>query len=248
MRLDRLRPRTWLLAGLAVAAAVGWLLALAGVGARARVLPADPALLQPLPQAPAAAAPRLLPLARYDAAVSRPLFANDRRPHPFVLDASADGGEARGGSSFEYILTSVLIAPPLRLAIVQPEGGGDGIRVREGASADEFPEWRLVELAPRSAVFEGPGGRRTLELRTFDGTGGEPPSHAPGAARQPPQPRPVPPSPEDPMATDAAEPAPTQVQNQAEAIRQRIEARRAQMRREALQSTAPARKPVESDP
>ena len=249
MRLDRLRPRTWLLAALAGIAVAGWLLALAGLGAKARVLPADPGLVQPLPQAPVATAPRLSPLARYDAAVARPLFANDRRPHPFVLDASAEGGDTRGASSFEYTLTSVVIAPPLRLAIVQPVGGGEGIRVREGASADEFPDWRLVALAPRSAVFEGPGGRRTLELRTFDGSGGEPPSHAPGAAGPPPPPpRAVAPATEDVMQADAPMPAPTQVQSQAEAIRKRIEARRAQMRREAQSSTAPARKPVESDP
>lgn len=250
MRLERLRPRTWLLAALAAVAIAGWLLALAGLGASARVLPADPALLQPLPQPAVATTARLMPLSRYDAAVSRPLFADDRRPHPFVLDAAAEGNEAGAGSNFQYMLTSVLIAPPLRMAIVQPEGGGDGIRVREGASADEFPEWRLVELAPRSAVFEGPGGRRTLELRTFDGTGGEPPSRAPGTTGPPP-PRPAIAPPADAMdaaEADAGAPTPTQVQSQAEAIRKRIEARRAQMRREATQSTAPARKPVESDP
>jgi len=167
MRLDRLRPRTWLLAGLAVAAAVGWLLALAGVGARARVLPADPALLQPLPQAPAAAAPRLLPLARYDAAVSRPLFANDRRPHPFVLDASADGGEARGGSSFEYILTSVLIAPPLRLAIVQPKAAAMASACAKARRRMNSPngDWSSWRRAARSSKAGRPPHAGTAHLR-----------------------------------------------------------------------------------
>ena len=47
----------------------------------------------------------------------------------------------------------------------------------------------------------------------------------------------------DAAAAAATPPAPTQVANQMEAIRKRIEARRAQLRHEATQSTAPARKP-----
>ena len=249
MRVDRIGPRTWLLLTAATWAVAGWLLAVSGLGAHAPVLADDAGLLQPLPQPAAEATQRLRPLASFDASVTRPLFANDRRPHPFVLDAS-DSGEARGGASFDYILTSVLIAPPLRMAIVQPQGGGEGIRVRLGASADEFPGWRLAELGPRSAVFEGPGGRRTLELRTYDGTGGEPPSQVPDANMRP-RPMDAAAAEESAQAAEAAAnaaAAPTQVQAQAEAIRKRIEARRAQMRREATQSSAPARKPVESDP
>lgn len=253
MRLDRLGPRTWLLAAAAAWALASWLLALAGLGAHVPLLAADADLLQPVPQAPAEAAPRLGPMSRYDAAVARPLFAADRRPHPFVLDAGAEGEEPRG-NGFDYMLTSVLIAPPLQMATVQPAGGGEGIPVRLGESSKEFPDWRLVELQPRSAVFEGPGGRRTLPLRTYDGTGGEPPSHAPDANQR-----------LRAHTSDAAEAAaaaaeaaaaarrgqaaePTQVQRQAEAIRRRIEARRAQMRREADKSSAPSPESVESDP
>jgi general secretion pathway protein N len=183
----------------------------------------------------------------------RPLFAADRRPHPFVLDASAGGDEARG-NGFDYMLTSVLIAPPLQMAILQPTGGGEGIRVRLGESSKAFPDWRLVELDPRSAVFEGPGGRRVLPLRTFDGTGGEPPSHMPDANRRVRETAAA----RAEAAEAAAEAAaasrrgqatePTQVQRQAEAIRRRIEARRAQMRREADNSSAPSPESVESDP
>ena len=49
MRLDRIAPRTWLLATVAAWAIACWLLALAGLGTHAAVLPDDPALLQPLP-------------------------------------------------------------------------------------------------------------------------------------------------------------------------------------------------------
>ena len=246
MRLDRIGPRTWLLATCAGWALAAWLLALAGLGAHARILADDPGMLQPLPRVPEALAQRLGPPGTYAAASNRPLFASDRRPHPFALEAPDDAAAAKGG--FDYILTSVLIAPPLRMAIVQPAEGGDGIPVRLGESADEIPGWRLVELAPRSAVFEGPEGRKSLPLRTWDGVGGEAASHAtrPAGARstamsaadaeQAAQAA-------DAAAAAAPPPAPTQVANQMEAIRKRIEARRAQMRREAAESTAPDRNP-----
>ena len=59
MRLDRVSPRTWLLATVAAWAVACWALALAGLGAHAGTLTADAALLQPLPQVPATSAPRL---------------------------------------------------------------------------------------------------------------------------------------------------------------------------------------------
>ena len=246
MRLDRIGPRTWLLATCAGWALAAWLLALAGLGAHARLLADDPSLLQPLPQVPEAMAQRLGPPGTYAAASNRPLFASDRRPHPFALEAAEDEAEAKGG--FEYILTSVLIAPTLRMAIVQPTGGGEGIGVRLGEAADAIPGWRLVELAPRSAVFEGPEGRKSLPLRTWHGDGGEAPSHATQQAGARTNAIAAADAEQAAQAADAAAavappPAPTQVASQMEAIRKRIEARRAQLRREATQSTAPVRKP-----
>jgi general secretion pathway protein N len=250
MRLDRIAPRTWLLATVAAWAIACWLLALAGLGTHAAVLPDDPALLQPLPAVPPPAQPRLAPMTGDAAVIARPLFANDRRPHPFAIEATEEG-EPDTRSAFDYMLTSVLIVPTLRMAIVQPTGGGDGIGIRLGESVDAIPGWRLVELTPRGAVFEGPGGRKSLALRTYDGTEGEPPSQVPAAvARQ----RAIDAADAEEAAQAAdvavraaetpAEPAPpAQAQQQMESIRKRIEARRAQMRREAAESTAPDRNP-----
>jgi general secretion pathway protein N len=252
MRLERIGPRTWLLATTAGWAVAFLLLALAGLGAHARLLADDPGLLQPLPRPSAATGARAKPLAQYDAVAARPLFMPDRRPHPFVLEGSAPGEAEGRGASFDYVLTSVLIAPPLRMAIVQPAGGGDGIRVRLGEGNEAMPGWRLVDLGPRSAVFEGPGGRQSLDLRTFDGSGGEPPSHMPAAAERQRAIEAAAAAESQAAgsaaqaadaADDAAEPSPTQVQRQADAIRKRIEARRAQLRREAAQSTANDRNP-----
>ena len=50
MRTDAIGPRTWLLAALAGWAILAWLLALFGMGGNIRPLPADPALVQALPQ------------------------------------------------------------------------------------------------------------------------------------------------------------------------------------------------------
>src|SRR5699024_842837 len=91
---------------------------------------------------------------------------------PFFLSGH-EAGAADGG--FDYQLTSVILTPSLRMAILQPAGGGEAVRVREGQEAPGGG-WRLVGLDRRSAVFEGPDGRRSLGLRVFDGTGGAAPA------------------------------------------------------------------------
>jgi general secretion pathway protein N len=259
VRVDSAGPRTWLLATVAGWALLAWVLALAGMGGRAALLADDPGLLQPLPQPRPSPPERLGPLAQYAEIGARPLFAEDRRPHPFSLQTA--NGEQAETNTFDYMLTSVLITPQLRMAIVQPSQGGDSVRIKLGEASEDIPAWRLVELNPRSAVFEGPEGRKALDLRTFDGVGGQSPTEvrvadatvdaaspaAPGM-RPPPaagvveadadtsdKPAP-PPAPEEAEAT-------TSTERQMDAIRKRIEARRAQLRQEALRKTAPAQKP-----
>jgi general secretion pathway protein N len=259
VRVDSAGPRTWLLATVAGWALLAWVLALAGMGGRAALLADDPGLLQPLPQPRPSPPERLGPLAQYAEIGARPLFAEDRRPHPFSLQTA--NGEQAETNTFDYMLTSVLITPQLRMAIVQPSQGGDSVRIKLGEASEDIPAWRLVELNPRSAVFEGPEGRKALDLRTFDGVGGQSPTEvrvvdatvdaaspaAPGT-RPPPaagvveadadtsdKPAP-PPAPEEAEAT-------TSTERQMDAIRKRIEARRAQLRQEALRKTAPAQKP-----
>jgi general secretion pathway protein N len=174
-------------------------------------------------------------------------------------------GAGEQAPAFDFVLTSVLITPQLRMAIVQPSGGGESIRMKLGESPAEAQGWRLVSIEPRSAVFEGPQGQKSLELRTFNGTGGETPTavntagdanaRPVGVTVQPPVPpasRPAPaatanrpatapapqPQPTAPPATppqtgsDLAE-TPMTPEAQMEAIRKRIEARRAQLREEA---------------
>jgi general secretion pathway protein N len=266
MRFDSASPRTWLLAATAAWAVLALLLALFGMGNRVSKKAEDPSLVRALPALPKAAPERLGPLSQYGEIVSRPLFADDRRPHPFSLQPQGNE-EAK---TFDYVLTSVMITPNFQMAIIQPPDGSSApLRIKLGENNDALPNWSLQQLDARSAVFVGPEGERRLELRVYNGVGGEAPTAVtqPGARPQgqpvngPVQttPAPVPASrpiqsantdaagpegpPVIPPETPATAPAtpdratpnqPMTEQAQMEAIRKRIEARRAQLRQEAL--------------
>ena len=90
MRLDDVAPRTLLLGAFAGWALAAWILALAGMGGQL-VGPASGSLPAPaLPPVPPAGEPALGPFAQYEAIAARPLFATDRRPHPFFLGGNDD--------------------------------------------------------------------------------------------------------------------------------------------------------------
>ena len=260
LRLDSMSPRTWLLATLAGWALLAWLLALLGMGGHVTPLADDPGLRQPLPQPRPSPPPRLGPLAQYAEIGARPLFSDDRRPRPFSLQPEGEGEAA--ANTFDYVLTSVLITPGLHMAIVQPTAGGDSIRIKLGESAEAAAAWRLMVLNPRSAVFAGPEGEKTLNLRVYDGSGGETPTQvrAPGTAganamadatataTEPTADAAMPAPPSKPVAPAPTAPKPVQAttpEAQMDAIRKRIEARRAQLRQQAQQppSTAPVQNP-----
>lgn len=241
MRIDEAGPRTWLLAAVAAWSVAIWLLALAGMGGHVATLADDASLLQPLPTPRPPAPERLGPLAQYAAIGARPLLSPDRRPQPFSLRPEAEGEAA--DEPFEFVLTGVLLTPDLRMAILQPAGGGESVRVRVGQAPDTAPSWRLVSLSPRGAVFDGPGGEQALELRSYDG-GADRRSAMPTAPRDAGPPVAMPAS---PMEADGSQPpvlqdadaGVTAPQAQMEAIRKRIEARREQLRREARGAEPP---------
>ena len=249
MRTDARGPRTWLLAVIAGWALLVWVLALFGMGGQIRPLPDDPGLVGALPQLAPAAPERLGPLAQYSEIAARPLFSPDRQPQPFFI--SGQEGEAQA-QAFDFVLSSVLITPSLRLAIVQPAQGGEGIRLKVGEAPPATPGWRVVDIQPRSVVFNGPEGERTLELRVFDGSGGQmptastataaPPAMDPAQAADPGMPgggitprttqvQPAQPGavPVPGASAQMAQPAQS-TEEQMDAIRKRIEARRAQLR------------------
>lgn len=251
MRIDDAGPRTWLLAAAAGFLLLAWVLALLGMGGRIATLPDDPTLVKPLPTMRPAAAEPLGAFDQYNEVAARPLFDTARRPRAFFLEGQGDAGET---TAFDYVLTSVLLTPNLKLAILQPPDGSASLRVRLGEAPEPQPAWRLVDLNARSAVFEGPEGRKSLDLRVYDGVGGaaptrlqpgdanrEPAAQDADANRSTPETRaPVPPeAPKpEPEVTQPSLPAtppgaaPATDQAQMEAIRQRIQQRRAMLRGE----------------
>ncbi|TDK20631.1 hypothetical protein E2F46_15580 [Luteimonas aestuarii] len=269
MRIAEAAPRTWLLATLAGWALCLWLLALFGMAGSIDRLDEDASLLRPLPGAFEPLPERLGALQQYAEPASRPLFTDDRRPQPFLIDPMAEAGD--GGGAFDFVLTSVLRTPSLEMVILQPTDGGRSIGVKVGDAVDGLSNWSLASISSRTAVFNGPDGEMTLELRQFDGVGGEPPTrmsvgaspdpgtagvrsamsvppasanagpNASAAASSAPTPAvtdangmPVPQVTEGvaPETTPAARTSPDQV----EAIRRRIEERRARLREQAQQN------------
>lgn len=276
MRIDDAGARTWLLAALAGWALLAWMLTIFGMARDVAPLREDPSMLRPLPELPSAPGGRLGPAAQYGELAARPLFAADRQPRPFAIAGLETGA---GDTAFDYVLTSVLITPGLKMAILQPADGSDPVRVRLDEAPEAHPAWRLSTLAERSAVFEGPDGQRSLELRVYDGQGGQAPTAvavdpATSSRRngnvlpiQPPRAQPAPPqrgmaptgqtspaSPEQPPAAPpdvTEEPSPSDAgpmtnEAQMEAIRKRIEARRAQLRQQATQPPQPTQPPAQS--
>lgn len=267
MRVDAAGARTWLLAAVAGWAVLAWLLAVFGMGGRIAPLADDPGLIKPIPTLPASSDSRLGPITQYAEIGARPLFAEDRRPKPFSLQGDAEGADA--SQAFDYLLTSVLLTPNLQLAILQSPDGSKSERVKLGEAPESHTAWRLSALNARSAVFDGPGGQRTIELRVFDGVGGQPPTAVSRAGQLPgtgaipvpvappsngngSSPKPVtrPLSPTAAVPPGATKPEPTAPatsappvteQAQMEAIRQRIQARRAQLR----QQSQPTQPPVQ---
>ena len=246
---DFLRPSGALLAALALWALGLLVLAFAGLGGRVGPHPPNAALAPPIPQVTLVElAPRLGPIGDYAEVGQRPLLSADRRPS--AVAAAADGPAE---APLEATLTSVLIAGTTRLAIVQNKDDPVPRRVRVG-DVIEGTSWRLVDLQPRRALFEGPLGQRTLDLRVFDGTGAPmpnapppPPPVAAGVRGAPTAPvpaqvaAPAPPAPSLPAlpaTLEGEQPPELTPEQQVEAIRRRIEARRAMRAQEGAEERA----------
>ncbi len=181
---------------------------------------------------------------QYASIVERPLFSEDRRPEP-AEDAAADDAAGVVVSDLTVVVTSIVITGDKRIAIVTDPNTNRSQTVTLGASLEgDHAGWKLAELNPRSVVFEGAsGGRSTLDLRVFDGQGGEPPTpmaqpasggtSASSAALQAAQREGGEQNPEAQVIKEDDSP-----EARAEQIRRRIEERRRQMREDAERANA----------
>lgn len=238
---------TLLLAGFVVWTVLVLIAAFSGLGARYKPLPVDMSLAKAIPDVKIARnKPVLEPLANYVEVGTRPLLMFDRRPG-IVQAAPGDNS----GADIDVSLGSVLLTPNLKMAILRDNQGTTVHRVRLGELI-EGSGWRLVQLEPRRAVLEGPTGQRTLDLLVFNGKGGEAPTAVttaavPSITNAQPNPVAVQPAQTTPPANSnavAATPAPAAMsqEQQIEAIRQRIAARRAQMQADAAKAASDAKK------
>ncbi len=216
-----------------------------GLAGRYRLHPDDPARVPEVPALDLSRARSPLQLVEAYAGIGeRPLFNPDRRPLPPAIDpkdATADEDAAPDEASpLDIAVTSVILTPTMKLAIVTDNRSGKSQLVRVGEALEgEQSGWHLQELEPRKAVFAGPGGSSSVDLRVFDGAGGQAPAAAmaAGAAGQAPvAPTPTNPSLQPAAAAATAEQAKIEAmtpEQRSEMIRRRIEERRRQMREEA---------------
>ena len=169
----------------------------------------------------------------YAGVLEHPVFNESREPTPVDEVVSDDAADAEPSAQpINVALTSIIITPKVKLAIVRDNNTGLSSVIKVGSTLEgEQSGWKLVEVRPRGAVFEGQGlGRQDLELAVD--------ASAPAAGNpMPGNPTPGLPAPVPAVAalpTDKQQPAPdVDNQKRAEEIRLRIEERRKQLREEA---------------
>jgi len=237
--LESLRPFTWLVAAVAIWSLGLLVLGFTGLGGRVGPHPPNPAVAPAIPDLRVAeSTQRLGAPSDYLAVGERPLFQPDRRPPPVAVVTTEPQ------VPFEGVLTSVLLTDTLRMAIFSENNGVIRRRVRLGETIPGTG-WRVAALEPRRAVLEGPEGQRILDLRVFDGQGGTPPTvvaappqntGAPGAPAAAPNP---PTLLQQAMQANADTRRSADEQAQIDAIRARIEARRAQLREQQEKNANP---------
>lgn len=230
-----------LLAVVALWALIFTVSALTGLGGRYGVHPDDPSRVPPLPALDLSQARSLLQSVETYADIGeRPLFNPDRRPLPpeeGTGDTPPDDA-APSPSPLDIAVTSIIMTPQVKIAIVTDNRSGKSQSLKVGDTLEgEQAGWRLTELEPRKAVFAGPSGSSAVDLRVFDGAGGQAPTpvavmnvqqeEGDGSSSQPEQVTGQA-APADGGRAEAMTP-----EARAEMIRRRIEERRRQMREEA---------------
>ncbi|MEP6897978.1 MAG: hypothetical protein ABI870_05560 [Rhodanobacter sp.] len=129
-------------------------LLLSGVGRHARWR--SPRAMPPLPPATNAIdLPRAAPLQQFALVWQKPLFSPDRKP----IARTVQGGSNLG----DLDLTGIILTPALHMALLHDKNGDRQIRLREGESLPDGSV-KLVEVRPRSALFDASGGRTELKL------------------------------------------------------------------------------------
>lgn len=148
------RQLTPILVAIAVLLGAVLLLLLSGIGRGAR-WDAPRALAALPPAGNPADLPQPLPLEKFALVWQKPLFSPDRKP----VAHAADGGSNLG----DLELTGIILTPDLRMALLRDKSGDKQVRLHEGESLPDGSV-KLVEVRPRSALFDSSAGRTELKL------------------------------------------------------------------------------------
>ena len=155
---------------------------------------------------------------------ARPLFNDDRKPTPDSPDAPDTPPPPK--VPLNIALTGVILTPQLHLAMVHDKLKNKDVALKEGMPMDgDQGGWTLTKVNPRSAVFRETSGEE-VEVELSTAVAGP----TPAANARPGAPAVVAPGHVPAPAPMAAPPAQNE---QAQALQQRIEERRRQMREEA---------------
>ncbi|MEP7186163.1 MAG: hypothetical protein ABI767_10030 [Rhodanobacter sp.] len=138
----------------AVLLGAGLLLLLSGVGRGAR-WDASRAMAPLPPPSNPANLPQPKPLQQFALVWQKPLFSPDRKP----VAHAADGGSSLG----DLELTGIILTRDLHMALLHDKNGDKQVRLKEGASLSDG-SITLIEVRPRSAVFDASSGRTELKL------------------------------------------------------------------------------------
>lgn len=191
-----------------------WLLLLAGFGSHPHWSAASPSAQASTTRQGTPLPP---PLRRSQFAVIwlQPLFNPDRKPVAQSVD---------NGSIGELELTGVILTPTLHMALLHDREGDRQLRLHSG-EALPGGNFTLVEVRPRSAVFDTPGGRVELRLPAGAPIDGR----APVATEAAPQVGPAAGQPalDAPPAPASADASPDQQVQRIRALRNIIQKRRA---------------------
>lgn len=175
---------------------------------------------------------KLEPLAEYSETQLRPLFNEDRKPTP-ITEPITGPDPSLPQTPLNVTLTGIIVSPSMRLVTLRDNMTSQSLALREGMPLEgEQGGWQVLEIKPRSVVFDGAGlGQQELELVVSGRAAGAAPGPqfpqlqgmvVPDQSGVEPGARYVPPGGKE-MTPD----------QRAEEIRRKIEDRRRQMREEA---------------
>lgn len=222
------RQLTPILVALVVLLSAVLLLLLSGVGREAK-WDAPRSLAALPPTGNPADLPQPLPLQRFALVWQKPLFSPDRKPVARAADGDSNLGDLE--------LTGIILTPGLRMVLLHDKNGDKQVRLHEGEALPDGSV-KLVEVRPRSALFDSSAGRTELKLPAGAPIDNKPPATAntapgtgtimqvePGGARMgEPGPQPGGTNMSAPQQRPAPNPA---VESAAQRLRQNIQKRRA---------------------